>query len=243
MTLIGSAAIRYWYPDFPREPKDIDVLTLEEPRVVPGNDIARPIEYHRIRPLHLWADSDQEALGPQELYTLKLSHIFWDIKWEKHMFDIVWLKRKGCHLIPSLFRQLYAFWVTKRGEPPRANLNMSKAEFFDNALKNQDRHDLLHAVLKNQPTYTKILVGEVATSDVLFSQLSHEDKLSLIEEETCVMAYERLAGRDWRSAYIAQLKQMILHHLPFEQAIFAADNYYELRLPKRNYKEVLDEVR
>ena len=30
-------------------------------------------------------------LNPDILYTLKMSHMFWDINWEKHMFDIHFL--------------------------------------------------------------------------------------------------------------------------------------------------------
>lgn len=237
MVLIGSRAIRHYFPDFPREPKDTDILVEEGKGGYQGN----LIEFHDIPPLlALFADDYDSTAPPNVMYTLKVSHAFWDNKWEKTMFDIVWLSHKGCKLLPKPFRELYSFWCAKFGEPKRQDLNQNKEKFFNNALKNQDRHDDLHKILKNPPTYTKILVGDVQTSDKLFAGLPPEDKLSLIHEETCVMAYERLAGRDYRSAYIAQMKDMILRHLPFEQALFAVLNFDKLKLPWGNYKKEID---
>jgi hypothetical protein len=155
------------------------------------------------------------------------------------MWDIWWLTKNGCKLIEPLFRELYAFWCEKHGEPKRADLDMSKDEFFDNALRNQDSHDTLHEMLSSPPTYRKILVGEVQTSEDLFDALSHEDKVNIIVEETMVMAFERLAGRDYRTAYQWQLKQMILHHLPFGQALFAVLNFEAVRKPRADYRTVL----
>lgn len=63
--------------------------------------------------------------------------------------------------------------------------------------------------------------------------------MDLIREECMVMAYERLGGRDFRSAYKWMLKKLILNHLPLEQGLFAILNYKELHLPTINYvKEI-----
>jgi hypothetical protein len=235
--LIGSRAIKHWFPDFPREPKDTDIVTDTPPWGYQGSGL----EYHNIPPLidRIEEISVNGVLTANALYTLKVSHAFWDNKWEKTLFDIVWLRRKGC-VLTHLVDVMYPYWCNKFGEPKRQDLDQSKEAFFNNALRNQDRHDDLHKILKNPPTYTKILVDEVKTSDKLFAGLSYEDKLSLIHEETCVMAYERLAGRDYRSAYIAQMKDMILRHLPFEQALFAVVEFDKLKMPFINYKKEIE---
>jgi hypothetical protein len=88
--------------------------------------------------------------------------------------------------------------------------------------------------------YEKILVGEILTSEIMFGQLSHQERLDLIREETMVMAYERLAGRDYRSAYLHQLKDMIVRHLPHEQALYAVENFDRLHKPPFDYKERID---
>lgn len=236
MTLIGSAAIRFWYPDFPREPKDTDYL-LNRP--VPYSDPEKRVEFHDIPPLRRYLR--HEVLPPSALYTLKVSHLFWDIKWDKHVYDVVFMRKKGTILLIDLFIELYAHWCRVHGTPFRDNLDQSKDDFFNNALKEQGLHDELHKMMRNPPTYTKILVGEVVTSQALFNELPTADKLSIIEEEACVMAYERLAGRYWRAAYTWQLKQLILRHLPFEQALYAIEHYYELRMPRTNYVDVIEE--
>lgn len=243
MILIGSRAMKWHFPDFPREPKDYDyaVAKIGENRCVKNSNGDR-VELHPIKAIwkrfnHL--TRDLKILSPDQIYTLKVSHSFWNVKWEKTIFDIVWLKKKGCKIDKELFDELYAHWVTVHGEPKRSNLKQSKADFFNNALMNQDKHDDLHAILKFPPTFTKILVGEVETSEEKWNLLNHEEKLDLIREETYVMAYERMAGRDYRTAYIAQLKAMILNHLPQYQALFAVDNYYELRKPLIKYHEII----
>ena len=98
--IIGSTAIKYWYPDFRREPKDLDIIKgmyaddlrttgkmewLENP--ILRNHFTKPILY----------------ITPNELYTLKMSHLFWNINWEKHMFDVQFLRDKGCKLDRELF--------------------------------------------------------------------------------------------------------------------------------------------
>ena len=94
MIIIGSTAIKFWYPDFKREPKDLDLILYE------GEEIPKEFleKYNKIETLsnpillqfcknNLFQISPY--LNPDILYTLKMSHMFWDINWEKHMFDIL----------------------------------------------------------------------------------------------------------------------------------------------------------
>jgi len=229
--LIGSSAIKHHFPDFPREPKDLDYIGK-------GTNIPGKVEYHVNR---VFDESSYDIMYPNDLYTLKVSHIFWDIKWEKHMFDIQFLKKKGCTLDRELFDKLYQYWNEVHGSNHRSNLELSKEEFFNNALKTYD-HDALHELLVPIPMYKKVLADgkDVEVDESKYNALSFEDKLELVREEVYVMAYERLAGRSYREAYHWMLKKFIMKHAPMYEALFIIENYIELHKPKINFKEKLD---
>jgi hypothetical protein len=236
MILIGSNAIKSVFPDFPRDPKDKDYL-VENRSIYKSN---KDVEYHE-NPI-LLDYLKTSPLDANTLYTLKVSHLFWDVKWDKHMFDIVFLRKKGCELNQLLFSNLYKYWSEIHGNPKKSNLSMSVDSFFDNGLKSDLDHDYLHTLINPSPLYlkTKIDHDTVETSMDLWKNLSEEDKLELIREECYVMAYERLWGRDYRAAYVWQLKELILKHLPLDQGLFAIENYDKLRKPTINYKQKLN---
>lgn len=233
MILIGSRAIKHWFPDFPREPRDWDYIVGEMPAMRQKNT-----EYHLNPFLDVWGGP---VLSADVLYTLKISHLFWDIKWKKHMFDIQFLRQKGCKLMPALFRVLYNHWQTVHGENYRSNLELDAKDFFNNALKKYD-HDYLHTLINPEPMYKKVLKkgAEVAVDEKKFQALSHADKLALVREEIYVMAYERLAGREYRIAYSWMLKKFIISHAPIYEALFIIENFIELCRPIINYKKQID---
>lgn len=78
MLLIGSSAIKYHFPDFPRIPKDKDYAVNDKTLLN-----SREIEY-LYNPIigHLIGVADIDTL-----YTLKISHVIgWEINWDKQMF-------------------------------------------------------------------------------------------------------------------------------------------------------------
>jgi hypothetical protein len=234
MTLIGSTAIKYWFPDFPRNPKDKDwaVETLD------GLKSTRETEY-LINPII----SKYEILSPSEIYTLKMSHMSWDINWKKHLFDIQWLKEKGCVVDKPLFYELYEYWNTFHGANKRSNLKMNASQFFDNALKCEYNHDWLHTLIKDVPTYNKVLFdnAEVEVSEDKFNDLSFEEKCDLVQEEIYVMAWERMPNMDYRFSYEIMMKKFILSHAPIWELIFILDNYKHLYKPKINFKKTIED--
>lgn len=230
--VIGSTAIKYHFPDFPREPKDLDLIGFGKNK--------NGIEFHR-NPVLESKMPGFSVCPANDLYTLKVSHCFWDIKWEKHMFDIQFMKAKGCELNPYLFNELYAYWCSVHELPTRSKLNMSAKDFFDNALSKYD-HDFLHALISPTPMYKSVLRegAEVEVSDGKFKALTHNQKLELVREEIYVMAYERMGDRSYRSAYAWMLKKFIIHHAPIWEAVWIIQNYKELHKPMFNYKTKLD---
>jgi len=241
MILIGSSAIKYWYPDFPREPKDKDYAVEKE---IKGS--SRDIEY-LVNPIlfKYWEYNTGESniAPPDMLYTLKMSHMFWDINWSKHLYDIQWLKERECKVIEPLFYDLYDYWNKFHSKNKRSDLKMTSSEFFNNAVKCEFDHDWLHTLINPIPTFNKILVdgAEVEVSEEKFNNLSFEEKCDLVQEEIYVMAWERMPNRDYRFSYETMMKKFIISHAPLWEAIFILDNYKYLYKPKINFKKVLED--
>lgn len=238
--IIGSSAIKYHFSDFPREPKDVDYIVSGKPPYEHSLPfVSKRVEYHKNPVFDNYPDI---ILSCDDLYTLKMSHtVGWDVKWEKHVFDIQFLKSKGCKLNKELFERLYAYWTEFHGENKRSDLEMSAEDFFKNALNTP--HDYYHTLINSTPTYTKVLKdgAEVEVSEEKFNVLSHADKLELVREEVYVMAYERYRKDDYREAYSKMLKKFILKHAPIWEAIFIIENFVELHKPVFNYFKTIED--
>lgn len=234
MYLIGSRKIKELYPDFKREPKDYDYLITEGLTNLYKGDENTRNEYHLCPPL--WNYLQKNDMDGNVMLTLKASHIFWDIFWEKHMYDIIFLFQKDCQIIKPLFYELYNHWNTVHGNNKRSDLKMTKEDFFNNALKKYD-HDILHYLLNPTPIFTKILKDgeEVDVCEEKFNLLSFEDKLDLVREEILVMSFERLGNRDYRQAYSWMLKKFIISHAPIWEVFFILENHKYLYKPLFNY--------
>jgi hypothetical protein len=242
MILIGSSAIKYWYPDFPREPKDkdyaVDNKSLKSTRET--EYLYNPVLRRCYPECSSTKSKYNRVLKPNALYTLKISHMFWDINWNKHLYDIQWLTEKGCKVIPALFYELYDYWNQYHSKNKRSDLKMSANQFFDNAVKCEFDHDTLHTLIKNPPTYTKVLIGEVEVSEEKFNKLSFQEKCDLVQEEIYIMAWERMSNKDYRQAYEIMLKKFIISHAPLWEALFILTNYKHLYKPLVNYKQILE---
>lgn len=250
--IIGSVALKHHFPELNREPKDVDIVAFDE------YDKQDLIRIHRgsfkrvevlINPVLLnWfkqKKSIPQICTKDELYTLKISHVFWKLEnnsWDKHMWDIQFMKDKGCQFIPELFESLYKYWNTVHGENKRSKLDMSADEFFDNALTCEYEHDYLHTLINSTPTYLKVLKDgcEVDVSEEKFNSLSFEDKCNLVYEEVEVMAYERNFHKDYRFRYGRMLKKFIINHAPIWEAIFIIENYKLLCKPRQDFMKLIN---
>lgn len=223
-TLIGSKALLHWYPDLGREPSDTDYAVSEEVII---KTIGVEYLYNPI-----FKQFNNSIATPEQLLALKVSHLFWETNWDKHMFDVQFLLGKGIKLNLELYRQFREFFEGYLPKVRRSALNQSKEEFFTNAVNEDvDEHDKLHLLLADVPAYTKILKEgcEVEVDFDKFENLSFEEKLDVVIEEAQIMAHERYSSKlPWYKAYGIQLKQNIMKHYPEPIALFAIHNYKQL---------------
>lgn len=236
--IIGSTAIKYHFPNFPREPKDIDFINGSKINDYFPKEMRR--EYLE-NPVLLQYCKNDDFLDINSLYTLKISHCLWDVEgvnWMKHMWDVQWLKEKGCVFIPELFNELYKYWETIHGKRKTSNLAMSAEEFFDNIVGFPVEHDYLHSLLvqheyfgnQNLPMYTKVLKdgAEVDVSEEKFNLLTEKEKFNLVFEEVAVMQLERYGNMYYKKGYNRMLKKFILHHAPLWESIWIIQNHKKL---------------
>lgn len=238
--IIGSLAIKHHFPDHNREVKDIDIAISSKH----NPEINSQYRIERLENSVL-LDYVKEVYGympeycpPDELYTLKISHIFWDVFWEKNMWDTVFLQEKGCKLIRPLFDKLYQYWNKVHGKNKRSDLKMSAEDFFDNALNYHIDHDTMHEMLikhpyfenQDKPTYTLILKdgAEVEVDENKYNNLTEQQKFNLVFEEVAVMATERYSKRYYKAAYNRMLKKFIIGHAPIWEALWIIENYKNL---------------
>lgn len=203
--IIGSVAVQFHLPLFRRgrKPEDLDVFISEKspnrPRAKMFSEYDR-VEYHLmdrgiIKLMLEGSDGPFPTLN--NLYTLKLSHVFWNINLEKTINDIIFLSRSGAVVNKKLFYKLKSHWKEVHGGKEFLSLNKSKDDFFDDAVEKVVEHDLIHEWVAKyeRPLYTRCLKdGE----DVLldwdkFSELELNDRIHMIREETMVIAIERFA--------------------------------------------------
>ncbi len=240
MILIGSKAIKHYFPEFKREPKDIDYIVNVDSRLKSENGIEylqNPIIYNKYKPF------TNTIISLNDLTTLKASHLFWNINWNKHMFDLQFLLSKGCGIDESLFFELYSYWSVYHGKNKRSDLKMSKEDFFNNAINyNESQHDDLHLIINPIPIYTLVLKEgkEVELCENKFNNLTHEQKLDFVREEVMVMAYERYKDLNYKIAYSIMLKKFIISLAPKFSLLFILKNYIELHKSKINFIKIIE---
>jgi len=99
--LFGSRLTKKLFEDF-REPDDWDYVTNDI------NDNAKGNGYYYIAPT-----PDREMTG-DEIITLRISHMIFKHKWQEAYDDTMFLKSKGCKMIPSFLNELREFWTTDK---------------------------------------------------------------------------------------------------------------------------------
>lgn len=245
LTLIGSTAAKHWFEDF-RTPNDTDYHTDS----LEGTDRLLKAVYPEV---DIFTD---ERLGqwswgrvatPEELYTMKVSHAFWEIEntWDKHMADVVFFQRKGVKFNRELYDILKPIWKDLHGRKI-TNLKQNSANFFKDAVPRVYDHDSIHASIAygDHPLYEDILVpGEevMVDSTKFFEGMGYDTQLKLVREEVYATALERiLIPKNYQyspaAAYAWALRRTITSLFKGEWALWAVLNYNILAKPDCDYR-------
>lgn len=218
--LIGSQVLKHWYSDFYREPVDSDYLgdynsksDKEEVLCIPPLS-----EFFAKRRVH----SIDHEMMPDIIYTLKCSHIMFDVNWIKHTNDIRWLQTNtDCSIILSLYYDLVQYFKTihRRVEP---DFSKSKEEFFSDKVERELDHDQLHIHIANElglkePTYKQFSNDESVELDMdKIIKIDTDVKIQLVKEEILVIACERFMNYGVKTAYMKAAKVCITRLFPIE---------------------------
>lgn len=244
-TLIGSRATYFWYTDARMPTGDWDYLSDEpEQKFYPFRPSDR-IDMFVDERLGLWNWGSMAT--PSELYTIKISHAFWEINgpanWNKHANDIIFLSRKQAKFIRPLYDTLLPIWKEKYAKH-KTNLSQDKGDFFADAVKRKYDHDSVHRSVAygDRPLYERILKdGEtVAVDNSKFWAMDFETKLKLVREEIYTTALERiLIPGNYRgspgAAYYWALRRTATSLFKGDWALFLMLNLDRLRKPDGNY--------
>jgi hypothetical protein len=184
---------------------------------------------------------------PDELYTLKISHSFWEINgprdWDKHAADIVFLSRKGARFIRELYDIVLPIWKERYRRNP-TNLNQSADKFFDDAVVRKYDHDSLHESIAygERPLFESLLRegSDVAVEWAKFTAMDHATQIRTVREEVYATALERiLIPQNYQSspgaAYRWALRRTATSLFKGEWALFLLLNLDELGMPDCSY--------
>lgn len=247
ITLIGSRAMRHWFADA-REPQgDWDYhspnpcVEMSPPDSPDGGNVD---VFTDIR-LAGWEWG--EIATPDELYTLKISHLFWELngfrEWDKHAADVIFLERKGATFIRELYDLLLPIWKERYRRNP-TNLSQSAGAFFNDDVQRQFDHDSLHESVAygERPLFEQILRdgSEVAVDNAKFWAMDFDTQIKLVREEIYATALERIViphgYKDSPSyAYHWALRRTVTSLFKGEWALFIALNLDLLFRPDVNY--------
>lgn len=225
-----STAIKYWYPDFNRDVKDLDVISNE------WDITSRWIEYYRIDEFkYLFNNKDLKYVDPNLLYTIKLSHLSWDINWDKHMHDVIFLKNKWCVVDNVFYDMLIKAWQGIHWNK-YIKMNVKNEDFFKENITRKYNHDWLHEqfAFYDRPLNEKIRENLYSPlcSKLLWDNLLYDDKLKCALEELYVLTAERYIFINnplpIKFAKIRTLKQMIISTTSWWFNLFLKENFLEL---------------
>lgn len=224
MKLIGSAALKHHYPQFNRVPKDQDYAVADQDWA--KKHTTKTTEYLYNPVLCEW--STESIASPTELLSLKMSHLFWDINWSKHMWDTQFLLKQKVEPDLQLTKQLYQFWK-KHHSNRKLLFDLPKEQFFTNAIRCPVSHDRLHHLLNPKPLYKQILQHPdgVKADPLKMAALTDQQRFDLLLEELQVMGYERFGHWDHHRAMHHMFKLYLVKHAPFDVGIMMITHYLD----------------
>lgn len=238
--IYGSTAIKHFFPDYNQEPKDLDIITETDNKY--HLDIAgcKVIEQYYLEEFQYIFDNNKDELyvDPDFLYTIKMSHLSWDINWDKHMKSAIFLREQGAKLDKVLYDSLIKAW-NRVHYKKKVKMNVKNSEFFKENINRAFDHEYLHEVFSfyDRPLNERIRkdLDSPLCSEELWNKLSEDDKFKCALEELMVLTTERFLLTDEKipinHARTKMLKQMITS---------TTSGWFNLYL-KENFKRFIDE--
>jgi hypothetical protein len=243
--IIGSVAFKHHCPrEVIGKPKDFDVFArFDDPQLI-------ALQNHESRVEPFWHETfagsqlDRDGFATlDELYTIKVSHSYWELKngsWDKHMYHLMRMKEYGAVLDMELHKLLYSVWVETHGSK-KMNLAQAAGDFFDDAVVRIYNHDSIHdsVAYGDRPLYERILKdGETVDidPDKMWNGLTFDEQVRLFREEIAATALERWmiptkyrfsAGLAWKLA----LKKTITSLTRGKSARFIVTNFEQFHKP------------
>lgn len=247
MLITGSAAVRRWFPDFPRQPKDVDAFAVStiDPDFIAGwkrggGDIfTHPGLDHWLEPL---CGGDTRYADIHELYTIKVSHSHWELdngSWRKHMADVLWLQDRGAVLDKPLYTLLCSVWTQVHGAK-KMSMQRDKGAFFADAVVRIYDHDSIHdsVAYGDCALYERFLLpGQTVEMDMSAVRAAPLPvQVMLFREEVYATALERLLiPNEYRfspgHAYLWALRRTITSLTKGWSSRFMIENYRLFRDP------------
>jgi hypothetical protein len=191
--IIGSTAAYHWFSDA-RQPSDIDLLT---PAKISGNHSQHCVvdaQWHEAAEAIIAVNTNPVFADPNVLLTLKLSHSYWDVHWDKTIFDIWFLQRKGAQVLDGLHEILIPVWTRVHGQK-KVNMTKTMDQFFNDAVPREHDHERLHELvaLHGRPLHERVRPDHNTAwvSKDMFFALPKELQLHTALEEIMATAIER----------------------------------------------------
>ncbi len=235
--LIGSRALAYWRKDLTLKPDtDWDVISDEaivgtewhDPDFLNNRDMRKYATGHLLDGFHVMCE--------EGLAIIKRSHLWRSLSFGKH---ITHYHKYGLskYLVCNKDyenRVRLSYIEFSKGHP---NLKQSVVDFFDDAVTKVYDHDYLHELLAyyDKPLYIKLQkdTSKVWCDKDLWYNLSYQDKVRCVAEETKVISVERfLVPSNWtcssKLAYMKSLEKVCTTLCSGWFRDFAIDNYPEV---------------
>lgn len=245
--LIGSRAIKF-------SCNKINIKDTTDYDVISEKPLSEKFEFHDVNILNNYDLSRYTISSPIEveghkLYPLNLkglaivkrSHLWRDLSFDKHM--IMYNRYLKSHLGNLSDEDKYI--LSERTKETHKmfdkwkspSLMKSVNDFFDDFVTKKYDHDYIHSLVAHydHPLYTQLQKDNstVWCHKDLWDQLSYQDKLKCVAEETYVIALERfIIPSEWkyykRLAYFNALKKVCTTLTSGWFRDFAIDNYVEI---------------
>lgn len=234
-----------------RKPSDVDIWTdefsyspseKEDVALVPSEILSK-------------VDCTDDGFAtPDSVYTIKLSHLVYDIQWQKHKLDVLFLKINSCKVLPKLYELLIEHWKVVHGAKDFLSLNKDKIDFFDDAVHYQYEHDHLHELVAfpNKPVYTKCLKEgqDVLIDKEKFFSMCFDDQVRMFREEIAVIAIERWlvdpkyeSRYSWYQAHMFSVRKTVTSLTKGWASRFLVENIEHFVKPNYSYyKHIMKEL-